>query len=453
MRPPARGVISVAELNRRLRRSVELVSAADWVQGEVRGLRKAASGHAYFSLRDEREDAVVDCVMYRSQYIRAGRVLVEGAALQVVGRATVWAPRGRLQFIAEGVRPVGRGALLEALDRLKAQLSAEGLFDPERKRALPQNPQIVGVVTSAHGAAWHDIRAVALRRSSLRLVIAPALVQGDGAAQSIVRALDLLERYPGLEAIIIGRGGGSLEDLMPFNDERVVRRVAACQCPTVSAVGHEIDLSLCDWAADVRAATPSEAAEKLVPDANARVRELNAAKRNLVRSAKERLREDRALLASLKGRLGDPRYLIADKQQGLDELTFRMERRLKKQIAAATQQQRVLERRLSSRHPRVVITRSRAQLAPLSLRLQHALRGLLSHSRQRVNQLDGRLLDLSPLAVLSRGYAIALDASGRAVKDSATLSVGESLEVLVHRGRIGAEVIRIQSGSKEEPET
>src|SRR5882724_632891 len=273
IRRPVRGpeeVVSVSELDRRLRRSVEDASAKLWVEGELSSLKRAPSGHVYFSLKDEAEDAIIECVMYRFNAMRARRHLNEGARLQLNGQATVWAPRGRLQFVANEVRPAGRGALLEALEQLKQRLAGEGLFSLERKRALPAEPRVVGVVTSARGAAFHDIVSVAFRRGDVKIVLAPALVQGEGAPESLIRALDLIERYPGLDVVVLGRGGGSGEDLMAFNDERVVRRVARMRVPVVSAVGHEVDFSLTDLVADVRAATPSQAAELVVPELRAR---------------------------------------------------------------------------------------------------------------------------------------------------------------------------------------
>ena len=204
-------VISVAELDRRLKRAVEAVTGREWVEGEIASLKLAPSGHAYFSLKDEREDAIVECVMYRMNAQRARRHLTDGARVQLFGRATLWAPRGRLQLVAESLRPAGRGALLEALEKLKARLLAEGLFAPEKKRPLPAEPRVVGVVTSAAGAAFHDIRTVAFRRGGVRLVLSPAVVQGEAAPESIVRAIDLLERYPGLDVMIVGRGGGSAD--------------------------------------------------------------------------------------------------------------------------------------------------------------------------------------------------------------------------------------------------
>ncbi|HEY3496913.1 MAG TPA: exodeoxyribonuclease VII large subunit, partial [Polyangiaceae bacterium] len=339
-------VVSVAELDRRLKRAVEGATGSFWVEGEVTSLKRAASGHTYFCLKDEREDAVIDCVMYRFDANRAKKHLADGTRLQVWGRATVWAPRGRLQLVGTFARPAGRGALLEALEALKKRLEAEGLFALEKKRPLPADPRVVGVVTSAHGAAFHDIRTVAFRRGNVKIVLSPALVQGDGAPDSIVEALELVERYPGLDVVIVGRGGGSGEDLAAFNDERVVRKVASLGVPVVSAVGHEVDVTLTDLAADVRAATPSQAAELVVPDARARRDALMRRRASLVRAMHSRLELERARLAHLSRGLGDPRFLLIERQQLLDELLARLRRRTERHLRVQAQRLAQHERRL-----------------------------------------------------------------------------------------------------------
>src|SRR5262245_57022458 len=202
-------VCSVADLDRRLKRAVEGATADVWVEGEVSGSKPAPSGHVYFCLKDEVEEAIIECVMYRSSPVRARRLIVDGARVQLRGRATVWAPRGRLQFMGDMARPAGRGALLEALENLKLKLEAEGIFAHDRKRSLPVHPNVVGVVTSASGAAIHDIAKVAFRRGRVRLVLSPTAVQGANAADRVVRAIERLERLPELDVIIVGRGGGS----------------------------------------------------------------------------------------------------------------------------------------------------------------------------------------------------------------------------------------------------
>ncbi|HEV8549015.1 MAG TPA: exodeoxyribonuclease VII large subunit [Polyangiaceae bacterium] len=444
-------VVTVAELDRRLRRAVEAATGAFWVEGEVTSLKQAASGHAYFCLKDEREDAVVDCVMYRFDAQRARKHLVEGHRLQIWGRATVWAPRGRLQLVGNFARAAGKGALLEALEALKQRLLAEGLFAPERKRALPTDPRVVGVVTSAHGAAFHDIRTVAFRRGHVRLVLAPAQVQGESAPESIIAALDLLERYPGLEVAIVGRGGGSGEDLAAFNDERVVRRLSRFRVPVVSAVGHEIDVTLTDLVADVRAATPSQAAELVVPDGRVRRDALVRLRLSLLRAVASRCELERARLGHLRASLGDPRFILIERQQDLDELRDRLARRVERLVQSERVHVGALERRLVGRHPRTVIARARAELGPLQVRLEAAQARRLGALSARLGERAGRLDALSPLTVLARGYAIATRADGRALRRAGEARVGDELEVRLGAGRLATTVTRVLDADSMTP--
>ena len=437
-------VITVGELDRRLRRAVEVASDDFWIEGEVASLKRAPSGHVYFTLKDEREDAVIDCVMYRFDAQRARRVLNEGARVQLKGRATVWAPRGRLQLVGTLARLAGRGELLLALEKLKEQLAKEGLFDPARRRALPTAPRIVGVVTSGVGAAFHDIRTVAFRRGGLRLVLAPALVQGEAAALSIVAALDLLERYPGLDALIVGRGGGSGEDLMAFNDERVVRRVARCRVPVISAVGHETDVTLTDLVADVRAATPSQAAELLVPDRAAQREALARCERHLVRAQLSFLAGAHTRLSRLTHRVTDPRFVIAARQQELDELSERMAQVARQRIARTRRAQHELLQRLAHRHPERVVGRAREKLATLAGRLVAAQRFELNQRRRELGTRAAQLHALSPLAVLGRGYAIALR-DDLPILSSQELVPGDQVEVRVAHGTFRARVTQVDA--------
>jgi exodeoxyribonuclease VII large subunit len=437
-------VISVGELDRRLRRAVEGASEDHWIEGEVASLKRAPSGHVYFVLKDEREDAIIDCVMYRFDAQRARRVLTEGARLQLKGRATVWAPRGRLQLVATLARLAGRGELLLALEQLKQRLAAEGLFEAARKRPLPTSPGVVGIVTSGAGAAFHDIRSVAFRRSGLKLVLSPALVQGEQAAQSIVFALDLLERYPGLDALILGRGGGSGEDLMAFNDERVVRRIARCKVPVVSAVGHEVDVTLTDLVADVRAATPSQAAELLVPDRSAQAELLSRVRRHLLRAQLSLLAAARSRLSRLNARVSDPRFVIAAREQELGELNERALRALRSRLARARRTQHDLQQRLAHRHPERVLARARGELGLLSNRLAAAARLTLGQRRKAFAARAAKLHALSPLAVLGRGYAIATR-DGIAVLSSQELSPGDVVAVRVMHGAFRARVTQVEA--------
>lgn len=461
-------MVSVADLARRLKRTVESQTGREWVEGEIVSFKRAGSGHVYFSLKDAREDACIECVMYRLDALRVRHHLFDGASVQTLGRATLWAPRGRLQFVVQSLRPVGRGALLEQLEQLKAKLRAEGLFERERKRPLPAAPRVVGIITSAHGAALHDIRTVAFRRGPVTLVLVPALVQGELAPDSLVQALDRIERDPRVEVVIIGRGGGASEDLMAFNDERVVRRVAALRVPTVSAVGHEVDTTLTDLVADVRAATPSQAAELVVPEHRERVAQLSALQRQMMRAMRARWTEDLVLMRSLRARLSDPRFVIAQHQQGLDEQRRRAERAIARRLAQSDARREALERRLLSRHPRVTVLSARARLEPLATRLRVALRRRLTHERarsagtpaqlsgamlaqlrrdqSRLEGLRGRLLALSPLTVLRRGYSIVTTESGRILTDARAVLAGEVVRIRLSDGRL---VARVEQGEKD----
>lgn len=462
-------VVSVADLARTLKRSVEGVTGRQWVDGEIASLKRAASGHVYFTLKDPREDAALDCVMYRMDALKARPFLAEGGHVQAMGRATLWAPRGRLQLVLSQIRPVGLGSLLEQLERLKAKLKEEGLFERSRKRALPTAPRVVGIITSSHGAALHDIVTVAFRRGRVVLVLAPALVQGEGAPESLLSAMNKLERHPQIEVLIIGRGGGSSDDLMAFNDERVVRRIAAFRVPTVSAVGHEVDTTLADLVADVRAATPSQAAELVVPEHSVRMAELVQSQRQLIRAIRSRWQEDSALHNSLRARISDPRFVIAQRQQDVDELCLRAERVVRRRIQVARLRQQGLEQRLALRHPRVVVVQARANLGPLTGRaargllrqvesrrttqaplraaMAATLRLRLQKERYRLMALHRQLEALSPLTVLSRGYAIVQTPAGEVLSSAAGVKPGARLDIRLHSGTLVADVVAGSEGA------
>jgi len=433
-------VYSVADLDRRLKRAVEGATADVWVEGEVSGSKPAPSGHVYFCLKDEVEDAVIECVMYRSSPVRARRLIVDGARVQLRGRATVWAPRGRLQFMGDLARPAGRGALLEALENLKNKLALEGIFALDRKRPLPVHPTVVGVVTSASGAAIHDIAKVAFRRGGVRIVLSPSTVQGQDAAERVVDAIDRLERIDELDVIIVGRGGGSADDLMVFNEEAVVRRVAACRVPVVSAVGHEVDVTLTDLAADARAATPSQAAEMVVADERALSRRLAELRGRLLRSTRTHLAEDGATLAALRSRFAHFRLTIAEHEQRTDDMRLRAEQALGRAQGRRRGELERLHRRLAARHPRAVIAGSRAALGPLEVRLDGALRARVARARAKLGERLAQLDAMSPLGVLARGYAIATTAGGRAIRAASEVLAGQSVSIRVHRGAFSAKV-------------
>jgi exodeoxyribonuclease VII large subunit len=450
-------VYTVADLGRRLKRAVEGVTPDVWVEGEVSGAKTAPSGHVYFSLKDEREDAMLECVMYRSAPVRSRKLIDDGVRVQLRGRATIFAPRGRLQFTTDMARPAGRGALLEALENLKNRLLAEGLFAVDRKRPLPTHAAMIGVVTSPAGAAIHDIAKVAFRRGGVHIILSPTLVQGPGAALRVVEAIERLEELEALDVIIVGRGGGSADDLMVFNEEIVVRRIAACRVPVVSAVGHEVDVTLTDMAADARAATPSQAAEMLVPDAAMQRQKLIQLRGRMVRAMRGQLAEDRAAVGALRIAFAHFRLTIAEQEQKVDDLEQRLGQAMIRVGARRRAETERLHRRLSARHPRAVLAGSRAALGPLEVRLESAARARIVHARSRLGDRLARLDSMSPLAVLARGYAIATTAAGKAVRSADEVAPGQSLTIRVHKGSFAARVenapadARVQDPPPEEP--
>ncbi|MCA9653895.1 MAG: exodeoxyribonuclease VII large subunit, partial [Myxococcales bacterium] len=345
-RPP---VWTVGQVVRGANRALEQRFSMLWVEGEVSNLKLASSGHVFFTLKDD--DASLPTAMWRSSVERLRFRLADGQVLRVLGRLGIFAKQGRFQLYAEQAEPAGLGALMLELEQRKARLAAEGLFDEERKRPLPRWPEVIGVVTSAQGAAIHDILEVARRRCPSRIVLSPAVVQGPEAPRSLVRALTRVQRWPGVSVVIIGRGGGSVEDLWAFNDERLARAVAACPVPVVSAVGHEVDVSICDLVADLRAATPSHAAELVVPDLRAVVQRLELLSRRLARALERCTLDERARLEAARARLSRVGHRLADPRRE------RLE---------------ALRRRLEACHPRRRLDRDRRRLVGLETRLREA---------------------------------------------------------------------------------
>jgi exodeoxyribonuclease VII large subunit len=442
--------LTVGELDRAIKGALEDVfRTAVWVEGEVADARPAQNGHLYFCLRDEREEAAIDVVVYRSTATPRMRALcVDGARVRLRGRPTLWPPRGRLQFVADRMQPAGRGALLEALEKLKAKLAAEGLFAQERKRPLPTEPRILGVVTSPHGAAIHDICRVAFRRGGARILLSPAQVQGAGAAESICRALAQLQRVRGVDVVVVGRGGGSADDLVAFNDEVVVRAVAGCRVPVVSAVGHDVDVTLTDFAADARAATPSQAAEMIVPDGRARRELLRRTRLHLARAMRARLGEGHVSVARATRTLADPRLAIAAHQQALDDRTARLLARVRLCITRRREAIARAQHRLAYLHPRSIVARERAQAASLEQRLQAAWSASSARRTSALRHATARLDALSPLRVLARGYAIATRDDGRAVRTAEDVAIGDAMHVRVRDALIQASVERVDPSER-----
>jgi exodeoxyribonuclease VII large subunit len=459
----ADAALSVAQLNRVARLGIEQMFGDVLVMGEVSDLTRATSGHLYFTLNDENEQAQIRVVMFRSDVQRSRVTIAGGARIAVRGALTLYEARGSFQLLARSAHPAGEGDLAAQFRKLVEKLTAEGLLDPARKRALPLLPRCIGLVTSEQGAAMHDVIRVAEGRCPVRIVLAPCAVQGEFAPRSIVTALRAIQRVPELDVVILTRGGGSAEDLWAFNDESVARAIAACRVPVVSGVGHEVDTTIADLVADVRAATPSNAAELTVPLRAALSERLFAALRMLTRALEARVDRERLKLGQRTRRLRDPRPQLSRAQGSVRALERRLARAGDARITHARVALDALERRLSLLSPHARMAQRRVSLTRLSGRLERSpqawllpkkadLSGLgertVSSARERLAALRTRLSDLailidaiSPLRVLARGYAIALrEENGRAVLSAAELAPGDKLRLRLHEGQVRVDV-------------
>ena len=360
-----------------------------WIEGEVSNMTRSAAGHSYFTLRDSRN--ALRCVLFRSG--RGGQHLASGAQVVAHGRIGIYEPRGDLQLVADVIQPEGVGELQMRLEELQSRLEREGLFDESRKRPLPAFPKRIGVVTSPTGAVWHDIRNVLTRRFPLvELLLAPCMVQGDAAAPTIVEAIAALNEQPDVDAAIVARGGGSLEDLWPFNEEAVARAVFASRVPVVSAIGHETDVTICDLVADLRAPTPSAAAELVAPDRDDLLMRVNGVARSIHAAASRKVERASADLDARRQRLDRA-------APSADELRIRVDDTLSRAVE-------LLERRIE-------------------------------RDRSRVAAATPALRALSPTDTLRRGYAIAVDSeSGAVLTDASNANAGQRIDITLHKGDI-----------------
>jgi exodeoxyribonuclease VII large subunit len=440
---------TVSELAARARRLLEESFPIVRVVGELTDLSRAPSGHAYFSLKDQA--AVFPAVMFRPAVARIGGALPPpGTAVECLGRLTLYEPRGRTQLVVEWLVPQGAGLLSIRLLQLRAKLQAEGLFDPARKRRLPRFPAAIGVVTSPHGAAVHDIlKVLSWRFPSIPVLIAPVRVQGEGAAAQIAAALARLGNGGRVEVVILARGGGSSEDLSAFNDEGVVRAVAACAVPVVSAIGHELDVVLSDMAADLRAPTPTAAAELVVPDRREVGRHLQVLIERSGRLLHWRLESSRNRLGGAGARIRDPRLVLAAHRIRLDEVRARAQASLDQRSRGGREALVRLRLGLAAADPRAAVRERRAWLGETAARLPRGMRLLLERRRSVLGTRRTGLASLSPLAVLSRGYAVVFGSRGQALKDAGQVAVGERIRVRLRRGSLGGRVESIEDPEDE----
>ena len=452
----SRPTLKVRELVAEIRAHMEKEYRDVRVEGEISNFRPAASGHIYFTLKDEQSQIPV--VLFRSKAHLLKFVPKDGLEVQVRGSVSVYEDRGQLQLVAESMEPRGKGSLQVAFEQLYAQLRAEGLFDAERKRPLPLFPRSIGVITSRQGAVVHDILNVLGRRhAKVQVLLYPVAVQGESAAGEIVEALAWFQKNPCVDVLIVARGGGSLEDLAAFNSEGVARSISAATIPIVSAVGHETDFTIADFVADLRAPTPSAAAE-LVTDAQYRVEEyLDTLTARLERAARYQRMRGQERLAQLDAAAVFARiqHGLARRQQHVDEMRFRLEPLWDKLCAATAQKTHLLRERLMQQDVRRQMAFHRERLRMFEVTLLQAVRTPLERRRTQWSRVSDRLLALSPLAVLERGYALVyMDGSTRTgsnqlVKDAKHLHAEDNLRIRFARGRVLARVIETEKEIKE----
>ncbi|MEN8175059.1 MAG: exodeoxyribonuclease VII large subunit [Pseudomonadota bacterium] len=437
-----RDIFTVSRLNLEVRAALENSFPLLWVTGELSNLARPRSGHLYFTLKDAA--AQVRCAMFRMRRLHLRFEPQEGQQVLVRARVTLYEPRGDFQLVVEHMEPAGEGALRQQVEALKARLATEGLFDESHKRALPLLPRSIGILTSPSGAAVRDVLTVLKRRCpSVPLVIYPVAVQGEAAAQQIIGMLELANARDECDLLILTRGGGSLEDLMAFNDEGVVRAVHGSTIPVISAVGHEIDTTLADFAADRRAATPSAAAELASPDRVellVRIAELGGrlqqALRHLRRASQLRLETLRHRLARFS-----PETSLARNQQHLDDLDRRLARAMHERVQVAAHHLGGLVTRLAASSPRRRLALQREQLLGLERRLQTGLGFRLKSHRDYLTALGRQLHSVSPLATLERGYAILQRGEdGQVVTSAREVKPGDTVTARVAQGSIRCRV-------------
>ena len=430
-------VLTVSELNRMARRALESQLPLLWVEGEVSNFTRAASGHWYFSLKDA--SAQVRCVMFRGRNQFADFTPTNGDHVEIRALPSLYEARGEFQLGAESIRRAGTGRLYEAFLKLKAKLEAEGLFDSRGKRALPRFPRSLGIVTSPQAAALHDVlTALSRRMPGLPVVLYPTPVQGAGAGAQIAAAIRTAGARAECDVLLVCRGGGSLEDLWAFNDEAVARAIAASPMPVVSGVGHETDFTLADFAADLRAPTPTAAAELASPVQQELLLQLGQLARQLHHQLARKQQHEAQRLDYLARRLVHPAEHLRRQQLELGQLKQRLHHAVQSRLTREQLQLAQFSQRLVT--PRHVIQREQQSLSALTARAQRAVQSDLQQHRLNLARIASSLAHLSPEGVLARGYSIVQLENGTVVQDAATLKTGDRLDIRLHRGQAQATV-------------
>jgi exodeoxyribonuclease VII large subunit len=440
-RPPERRVWKVRDLVASVRTHIEREFADTWVEGEISNFRSPDSGHLYFTLKNG--NAQIRVVMFRSSTRLLRFRPADGLQVVVRGRVTIYEERGELQISAEYIEPKGAGSLQLAFEQLKAKLEAEGLFAAERKRPIPSLPSRIGIVTSAQAAALRDILNILERRHhSVNVVIFPAQVQGDAATLEVATGVRYFSQAKNVDVIIIARGGGSAEDLAPFNNEGLARTVAASEIPVISAVGHETDFTILDFVADLRAPTPSAAAELVIRSRQEIEGQASALHERLERAMRYRLLMGRQALTELAqhGAFGRIMELIHQRQQKLDDVTHRLELAERSLLERSRRRWEAASAAIRHYDLRLVLSGVRRELESWTAALVAVMRNVLLQHRVRSERLQTALESLSPVAILERGYALVFDAEGKLLKSAAGVKLGDEVSARLAHGQIKATV-------------
>jgi exodeoxyribonuclease VII large subunit len=439
-------ILTVSQLNNNIKLLFEEIFDFLWVEGEVSNLRRPQSGHVYFTLKDDKSQ--INAVFFRQfggYKQRTNFELEEGLSVLCRARLNVYLPRGEYQLVIESMEPLGVGALQKAFEQLKAKLLAEGLFDERYKKSIPFLPKKIGVVTSPTGAVIKDILNITKRRFPMAdILIAPVRVQGDEAAAEIIQALRNLQSYGAVDVIVIARGGGSLEDIAPFNDEALAREIFHSSIPIVSAVGHETDFTICDFVADLRAPTPSAAAELIVPEWMELKEKINIFKQRLITDFCRHLKNRRDKIAGLQERLKDPRRFLINLQIHLDDLRERLGAALHHKKQNQYNDLRQLELRLRHQSPARQINEKKILLKNIQKDIFNNFLYHMAVLKEKLQKNSAILESLSPLGVLQRGYSITRSmGSGMIVRQSAALSIGGDVNIQLARGNFNAKIEKI----------
>ncbi|WP_067517769.1 exodeoxyribonuclease VII large subunit [Endozoicomonas ascidiicola] len=435
--------LSVSELNGKARRLLEMSFNNVRVEGEISGLARPSSGHWYFTLKDKQSQ--IRCAMFKNRNQALKFTPTEGMLLLIRGRVSLYEGRGDYQLLVEHMDHAGTGDLQKDFEVMKAKLAAEGLFDIDRKKPLPEHPKHIGVITSPTGAAIRDILTVLKRRfPSIPVTVIPSSVQGDYAKQELVNAIKLAEAANQFDVLIVGRGGGSLEDLWPFNEEIVARTIAECSIPIVSAVGHEIDFTIADFVADLRAATPSAAAEILSPDRQAILNQLFLFQRKLNTMVRHKLILSSKELDSIKGRLRHPGERLRDSAQRLDDLEIRLKQAMTLQLERSNSRLSRIQERTERCNPIFQLESLKGKNERLEQKLIQLTLNQLEKRSFKLEKASGELNAVSPLATLSRGYSITLRDS-TIIRDSQQLKEGDLITTRFHKGEALCKIEKLVS--------